>query len=72
MVSRKSSREIKIMREAGRIVAQTHDLINSLIQPGVTTALLDQEAEKFIRSQRAIPSIQGLSRLSCGDLHLDQ
>ena len=59
MVSRKSAREIKIMREAGRIVAKTHALIESLIEPGVTTAFLDKQAENFIRSHQAIPIFKG-------------
>lgn len=59
MVSRKSAREIKILRQAGRITAKTLLLIESLLQPGVTTKFLDQEAEKYIRAQGAIPAFKG-------------
>jgi len=59
MISIKSLREIKIMRQAGRITAKALLLIESLIQPGVTTKFLDQEAEKYIRSENAIPAFKG-------------
>ncbi len=47
------------MREAGRIVADTHKSLAKAIKPGITTAELDQIAETFIRSQGAIPSFKG-------------
>ena len=59
MISRKSAREIKIMRHAGRIVAKTLQLIENMLDQGITTSFLDQEAEKFIRSQNAIPEFKG-------------
>jgi methionyl aminopeptidase len=59
MISRKSPREIEIMQQAGSIVAETFELLSSLIEPGVTTGFLDQEAEKLIRSRNAIPSFKG-------------
>jgi methionyl aminopeptidase len=47
------------MREAGRIVAETHRLLQKSIQPDITTKELDQIAEGYIRSQGAIPSFKG-------------
>jgi len=47
------------MREAGRIVAETHRLLARAIRPNITTKELDQIAEEFIRSQGAIPSFKG-------------
>ena len=47
------------MREAGRIVAETHRLLKQAIEPGVTTAELDRMAEEYIRSQGAVPSFKG-------------
>jgi methionyl aminopeptidase len=47
------------MREAGRIVAETHRLLARAIRPNITTKELDQIAEGFIRSQGAIPSFKG-------------
>lgn len=47
------------MREAGRIVAETHRLMAQSVKPGITTGELDRIAEQFIRSQGAIPSFKG-------------
>ncbi|WP_261134658.1 type I methionyl aminopeptidase [Bacillus sp. Marseille-Q3570] len=59
MIISKTSREIEIMREAGKIVALTHQELQKHIKPGVTTRELDAIAEKFIRSHDAIPSFKG-------------
>ncbi len=47
------------MARAGLILAATHDLIESNIRPGVSTAELDKLAERFIRSQGATPTFKG-------------
>ncbi|MFD2115040.1 type I methionyl aminopeptidase [Paenibacillus yanchengensis] len=59
MIICKSQSELAYMREAGRIVAMTHQLMQQAITPGVTTAELDKIAEDFITSQNAIPSFKG-------------
>ena len=59
MIICKSEGELLLMREAGRIVAQTHQLMAEAVRPGVTTKQLDRIAEDFIRSQGAIPSFKG-------------
>lgn len=59
MIIRKSEKEIEIMREAGRIVAKTRNYLKNFIKPGVTTAYLDELAEKFILSEGATPSFKG-------------
>ncbi|MDQ0856722.1 type I methionyl aminopeptidase [Bacillus sp. V2I10] len=59
MIICKTPREIEIMREAGRIVALTHQELQKHIQPGITTEELDVIAEKFIRGSNAIPSFKG-------------
>jgi methionyl aminopeptidase len=59
MIICKSAAELDLMREAGRIVAETHRLLSKTIQPGITTKELDQVAETFIRSQDAVPSFKG-------------
>jgi methionyl aminopeptidase len=59
MIICKSEGELSLMREAGRIVAETHGLLAKAIRPGVTTKQLDQIAEDYIRSQGAIPSFKG-------------
>jgi methionyl aminopeptidase len=55
----KTDREIEIMREAGRIVAEVLDLMGKKIAPGVTTAELDRAAEEYIRSRGAEPAFKG-------------
>jgi methionyl aminopeptidase len=59
MIICKTPREIEIMREAGRIVALTHQELQKHIQPGITTKELDSIAEKFILASNAIPSFKG-------------
>ena len=54
MIICKTQREIEIMREAGRIVALTHQELKKHIEPGITTKELDEIAERFIRSYGAI------------------
>lgn len=64
MIICKSAAELEWMREAGRIVAETHRLLKKSIQPDITTKELDQIAEDFIRSQGAIPSFKGYNGFS--------
>src|SRR5690625_4532520 len=59
MIILKTPREIGIMREAGRIVALTHEELKQNIKPGITTKELDRIAEEFIRSKGATPSFKG-------------
>jgi methionyl aminopeptidase len=59
MIICKTPREIEIMRQAGRIVALTHEELKKHIRPGITTKELDAIAEEFIRKQGAIPSFKG-------------
>jgi len=61
MITIKSIREIETMAQAGRILAETLALVVSRVEPGVTTADLDEVAEDFIRSHPgAVPSFKGL------------
>lgn len=55
----KSLDEIKLMRQAGKLVGETLELIKAAIEPGVTTADLDKIAEEKIRSHGATPSFKG-------------
>ena len=59
MIICKTPREIAIMREAGRIVALTHQELQKYIQPGITTKELDAIADEFICKHGAIPSFKG-------------
>ena len=60
MITIKTNEDLKKMREAGRIVALTHEELKKHIVPGITTKELDSIAEKFIRKQGATPSFKGL------------
>jgi methionyl aminopeptidase len=59
MIIRKTSEEIDAMAAAGEIQTRCLRMLRSKCRPGVTTAELDQAAEKFIRSQGAVPSFKG-------------
>jgi methionyl aminopeptidase len=59
MIICKSRTELITLRQAGRIVAETHRLLAQAIRPGVTTAELDRLADSYIRSQGAVPSFKG-------------
>lgn len=52
----KSESEIKLMREAGRILALTHEEVRKNIRPGISTLELDKIAYDFIKGFGCIPS----------------
>ena len=58
-VPRKSDRELELMREAGRIVANVLASMEEAAAPGVSTAQLDELAEQMIVSSGARPSSKG-------------
>lgn len=55
----KSPREIERMRKAGRITAAARALARDMVAPGVTTAQIDKEIERFIRKCGAVPTFKG-------------
>lgn len=59
MIVIKSAREIALMKEAGQIVAKTHDAIKKVLKPGMTTREVDAIVESTIRSWGAVPSFKG-------------
>ncbi len=59
MIIRKSPEEIEKMAAAGAIHTRTMKLLAGKIREGVSTKELDETAEKYIRSQGAIPSFKG-------------
>ena len=59
MIIRKTPDEIEKIAAAGEIHRRTMRLIEGKIRPGVTTKQLDEAAEKYIRSQGAVPSFKG-------------
>ncbi|MEK3889019.1 type I methionyl aminopeptidase [Bacillus sp. FSL K6-3431] len=64
MIISKTPREMEIMREAGKIVALTHQELQKHIQPGITTLELDAIAEGFIKKHDATPSFKGYNGFS--------
>lgn len=55
----KSRQEIAGLREAGRVVAETYDVLRPYVVPGTSTAELDTIAEDYIRSRGATPIYKG-------------
>src|ERR1700684_3516906 len=59
MIIKKTPEEIERMAAAGAILVRTMNLLEGKIRPGVTTAELDAAAERYIRSQGAVPTFKG-------------
>ena len=59
MIIRKTPEEVAKIAAAGDVLVRTLRLIEGKIRPGVTTAELDEAAERFIRSQGAEPAFKG-------------
>jgi methionyl aminopeptidase len=59
VIVKKSPADIDKMAAAGDILVRTLDLLEGRVREGVTTADLDEAAEKFIRSQGATPAFKG-------------
>jgi methionyl aminopeptidase len=59
MIIRKTPEQIEAMAAAGEIQARCLRMLRSKCRPGVTTAELDQAAERFIHSQGAVASFKG-------------
>ena len=48
MYTLKSTREIEQMKESGEILANVHRQLRDFIQPGITTASIDQFVQQKI------------------------
>jgi methionyl aminopeptidase len=59
LIYKKSVDEIKVMRRAGRVVADALAALREALRPGISTAELDAIAEKVIRDAGASPSFKG-------------
>jgi methionyl aminopeptidase len=59
MIIRKTPEQVDQMAAAGDILVRTMKVLKSKARPGITTLELDEAAEKFIRSQAAVPSFKG-------------
>jgi methionyl aminopeptidase len=58
-IERKSTEELKLMRQAGRIVAEVLSTMRDKAEPGISTAELDAIAEEIITRHQAIPAFKG-------------
>ena len=58
-VHKKSREEIKLMKEAGNIVALVHQEMKRIIEPGLSTKDLDDAAMQIIKKHKAIPTFLG-------------
>lgn len=54
-VTIKSEREIELMREAGKILAKTHNELEKALKPGMTTWDIDHLGEEIIRTYGVSP-----------------
>jgi len=59
MIPIKSEEEIKILREANRIVAKILNAIKSIIKPGINTKELEVFAEDLMKKEGAISAFKG-------------
>lgn len=53
MISIKSDREIELMRDAGKILAETHEKISEYVKPGISTLEIDDYAASIIKNHGA-------------------
>lgn len=55
-ISIKSGKEIELMRESGRILANVLEQLKSYVHPGISTIEIDRKCAEIIRSYGCIPS----------------
>ena len=55
----KSARELDLMREAGRVTARALAAAHAVVEPGATTAALDEAAAAVLRAHGARPAFLG-------------
>ena len=61
----KTPRQLRLMRQAGKIVAEVLALLGEHTVPGATTADLDALAEAEIKKRGAVPSFKGYHGFPC-------
>jgi len=72
MIVLKSAQEIKYMRQAGKVVAQTLHELGKRVKPGVTTGELNEFADEFIRKAGCVPAFlnyQGFPASICTSIN---
>lgn len=59
MIPIRAEKEIALLREANQIVAEVLVALAGMVQPGISTGALDEEAAKLIKAYGAKPSFLG-------------
>ena len=59
MIVCRSAAEIARMRAANRLVSQVLEALERVVAPGMTTADLDEMAERLVRDAGAVPAFKG-------------
>jgi methionyl aminopeptidase len=59
MIIAKSRKDLDRMREVGELIAEVREALRPMVEPGITTMELNNEAEKMIRGFGAIPTFIG-------------
>jgi methionyl aminopeptidase len=59
MIIRKTPEQVEEMAAAGDVLVRCMKMLGAKVRPGITTEELDAAAEKFIRSQDALPAFKG-------------
>lgn len=59
MIRIRTSDEIGLIRESGRLVAGALDLAGSMMRPGLATAAIESELEAYLRDHGGIPEFKG-------------
>ncbi|WP_026675674.1 type I methionyl aminopeptidase [Alkalihalobacterium bogoriense] len=59
MIMLKSKREIGLMHDAGKLLAECHREIKEKIRPGITTLEIDEFVEAFLKKHGATPEQKG-------------
>jgi methionyl aminopeptidase len=60
VINLRSAREIGLMRRAGLVVWQAHQVAGSMVRPGVTTGEIDAAVDRFFETQGAVPLFRGV------------
>ena len=58
----KTRQQVALLRDAGRIVAETYEALKPHVVPGVTSVDLDHIAEELCAEERRAADVQGLRR----------
>jgi methionyl aminopeptidase len=59
MIHIRSTEEIALLREAGRVVAEAHQIARELLVPGQRGEVVDRQIEEFIRDRGGRPAFKG-------------